>query len=336
MLINQRKIVIQQYLEDTIGIKGVALRPYQAINTLPYLAQDYFQFLEMELAGHTVVLAITIDQKKSLRELRALLGKLKFDVPVILCFDVLASYERRYLMEQKIPFLVPGNQLYLPELGIDLREYFRHRNKNLLQTVNPATQAMFLWFLLNKPAQDEWHLSEAALALQYTSMSASRAATELVELDLFDEQQVGRNKYLRLKYAREEIWQKIKPYLKSPVKREVWSDEIKVHPSETRFAGFSALSKLTMINDDKESCYAISSSKWRELLRYGVRELVEREPGASHWQIWSYEPAIKIESSGNKNKYDLVDQFSLWLSFKDDPDDRVQIALKELEKSFKW
>ncbi len=28
---------------------------------------------------------------------------------------------------QKVPFIVPGNQLYLPDLGLDLREYFRQR-----------------------------------------------------------------------------------------------------------------------------------------------------------------------------------------------------------------
>jgi hypothetical protein len=31
------------------------------------------------------------------------------------------------LIEQKVSFIVPGNQLYLPDLGLDLREYFRQR-----------------------------------------------------------------------------------------------------------------------------------------------------------------------------------------------------------------
>jgi hypothetical protein len=31
----------------------------------------------------------------------------------------LASYERKRLIEQNVPFIVPGNQLYLPDLGID-------------------------------------------------------------------------------------------------------------------------------------------------------------------------------------------------------------------------
>lgn len=334
MLINQQKIAIKEYLADTIGIKDLFFKPYRSSKHLPYVAQDHFHFLEMDFVGRTVVLAIVIDQKKSLRELCNLLGKLIFDEPVILCFDALASYERRYLMEQKVPFLVPGNQLYLPDLGVDLREYFRSRNKRHLQTLNPATQAMFLWFLLNKPTQDEWQLSEAALALQYTAMSASRASAELVNLGFFDEQLIGRHKYLHLKFSREETWEKAKPYLKTPVKREIWTtDDIQLHASEMRFAGFTALSKLTMINDDGTPCYAISVSKWRDLLRYGVTELVEWELGSTHWQIWSYEPTIK---SCKEEKYCLVDQFSLWLSLKGETDDRVQMALQELEEGFRW
>ena len=44
--------------------------------------------------------------------------------PVVYVTEALASYERRHLIAKKVPFIVPGNQLYLPELGIDLRVPF--------------------------------------------------------------------------------------------------------------------------------------------------------------------------------------------------------------------
>lgn len=72
------------------------------------------------------------------------------DELVVLCFESLASYERRYLIEQKISFLALGNQLYLVELGIDLREYFHRKKPAPIRALNPATQAMLLWFLQNK------------------------------------------------------------------------------------------------------------------------------------------------------------------------------------------
>lgn len=41
-------------------------------------------------------------------------------MPVVYVTTTLASYERKRLVQQKVPFIVPGNQLYLPELAIDL------------------------------------------------------------------------------------------------------------------------------------------------------------------------------------------------------------------------
>ena len=45
-------------------------------------------------------------------------------------------------------------------------------------------------------------------------------------------------------------------------------------------------------------------------------------------QLWIYSPAL----FGNNT----VDPLSLYLSLKDDPDERVQIALDELMKGIKW
>jgi hypothetical protein len=52
-------------------------------------------------------------------------------------------------------------------------------------------------------------------------------------------------------------------------------------------------------------------------------------PGATEWQVWSYSPAMVA-------KIKTVDVLSLWLSLKDDPDDRVQMALDELQDKFAW
>ncbi len=39
----------------------------------------------------------------------------------------LRSFERRALIEQQVAFVVPGKQLYIPELAVDLREHFKQR-----------------------------------------------------------------------------------------------------------------------------------------------------------------------------------------------------------------
>lgn len=39
--------------------------------------------------------------------------------PVVFLTDVLASYERKRLIEQEVAFIVPGNPFDMPDLGLD-------------------------------------------------------------------------------------------------------------------------------------------------------------------------------------------------------------------------
>ncbi|HEX2924359.1 MAG TPA: hypothetical protein VHS28_10060, partial [Chloroflexota bacterium] len=61
----------------------------------------------------------------------------------------ITSYNRKRLIERKIPFIVPGNQMYLPPLGLDLREHLR-RLRGKRHLFSPATQVMVLHLLLRK------------------------------------------------------------------------------------------------------------------------------------------------------------------------------------------
>jgi hypothetical protein len=73
-------------------------------------------------------------------------------MPVVYVTGTLASYERKRLIEHKVAFLVPGNQLYLPDLGIDLREYFRRPPAAADTALSPATQAMLIVSRTAKPS----------------------------------------------------------------------------------------------------------------------------------------------------------------------------------------
>jgi hypothetical protein len=46
-------------------------------------------------------------------------------------------------------------------------------------------------------------------------------------------------------------------------------------------------------------------------------------------QVWRYKPSMKDKSQ-------TVDPLSLWLSMRDTADDRIQIALDEVEENFVW
>ena len=324
---------VLHYLQEVLGIEAPGVKPWARANELPYFLRDAFQFSELELLGQPVVLAIgRADAKQSLREVRTWLDKVKSLAghPAVYVTDALASYDRRRLIEQKVPFIVPGNQLYLPDLGLDLREYFRQRAPAMEAALSPSAQAMLITALLRQPWQSDWQPSKVAVALGYTRMTLSRAVKELTAAGLATAYTVGRSRWLRMELPPEQTWERAKPALRTPVRRTVWvaARGIVAH-RPSRFAGLSALAHYSMLTEPKWPVYAMTAADWKAATDAGVRELPEPEAGAQEWQLWSYSPALVPDTN-------MVDPLSLTLSLQENADDRIQLALDELKGQLPW
>ena len=87
------------------------------------------------------------------------------------------SARRKQLIDQRVAFVVPGNQVYLPFLGVDLLEHFRNA-RGTSESLSPATQAAFL-YALHRRGRGAFSPKEMAAALGYSSMTMSRAFDEL-------------------------------------------------------------------------------------------------------------------------------------------------------------
>ena len=324
---------VLHYLQEVLGIQAPGLKPWARANELPYFLRDAFQFSELELLGQPVVLAIgRADSKQSLSEVRTWLDKVKAlaGQPAVYVTDALASYDRRRLIEQKVPFIVPGNQLYLPDLGLDLREYFRQRAPATEAALSPSAQAMLITALLRQPWHPDWQPSRVAVALGYTPMTLSRAVKELTVAGLATAYTVGRSRWLRMEHPPEQVWERAKPVLRTPVKRTVWvAAHGIVARRPSRIAGLSALARYSMLTEPKWPVYAMTTADWKAATDAGVRELPEPEAGAQEWQLWSYSPALMPDAT-------TVDPLSLTLSLQENADDRIQLALDELKGQLPW
>ncbi len=324
---------VVRYLQEVLGIQASGVKPWARVNELPYFLRDAFQFSELELLGQPVVLAIgRADAAQSLREVRTWLDKVKAlaDQPTVYVTDALASYDRRRLIEQKVPFIVPGNQLYLPDLGLDLREYFRRRAPATEGALSPSAQAVLITALLRQPWQPDWQPSRVAAELGYTPMTLSRAVKELTAAGLCAAHTVGRSRWLRMELSPKQIWERAKPALRTPVRRSVWvaAQGAAAHwPS--RLAGLSALARYSMLTEPKWPVYALTVADWKAATDAGVRELPEPQAGAQEWQLWNYSPALMPDAT-------TVDPLSLTLSLQENADDRIQLALDELKGRFPW
>ncbi len=324
---------VLRYLKEVLGLEAPGVKPWARANELPYFLRDAFQFSELELLGQPVVLAIgRADAKQSLSEVRTWLDKVKAlaGQPAVYVTDALASYDRRRLIEQKVPFIVPGNQLYLPDLGLDLREYFRQRAPATEAALSPSAQAMLITALLRQSWLSDWQPSKVADALGYTPMTLSRAVKELTAAGLATAYTVGRSRWLRMEHPPAQAWERAKPAMRTPVKRSVWvaAHGIVAHrPSRT--AGLSALARYSMLTEPKWPVYAMTAAAWKAAMDAGVRVLPEPEAGAQEWQVWSYSPALVPDAT-------TVDPLSLMLSLQDNADDRIQLALDELKGQLPW
>jgi len=323
---------VRQYLQDVLGISTQEARPWAGDGELPYFLRNTFRFSELVLLGQSVVLVIPRSgQLQSLSEVRRWLDKVRevSGQPVLYVVEALASYERKRLVEQKVPFVVPGNQLYLPDLGLDLREYFRQRTPAAEGALSPSAQALLIAALLRRPWQAEWQPSAIGNALGYTAMTVSRVVRELTAGGLATAYWAGRSRWLRIESSAQQTWEQARPRLRTPVKRTVWVAGTAAAAAPLRLAGISALARHSMLAEPARPVYAIGPAEWHAATESGVRQLPEPIPGADEWQLWTYSPSLVPNQV-------TVDPLSLILSMQDNPDDRVQMALGDLKEQLSW
>ena len=323
---------LSRYLHDTLGpiphFKG-----WKGQNKTPYYLTDAFELRELTLLGRRLLLAIERRKKATppagIRDQMAALERIA-GIPAVYVTTALASYERKRLVQQKVPFIVPGNQLYLPELAIDLREYFRRRATAPTVAFSPSTQAMLITALLRSPWNSVWQPRHAATTLGYTSMTVTRAVKELTEADIGEIRREPRARSLYFAGKPAEVWEKAQPLLRSPVRRIVRSfPSGALHPSETPVAGLSALAEQTNLTEPQWPVRAVTSRQWLSATRAGLVTTAEPESGTVEWQVWTYDPALGTSRN-------MVDPLSLTLSLQSESDERIQLALEELKERYPW
>lgn len=319
---------VRGYLADTLGIEA-AVAPSRIGEHLPQVLRAY-GFAELEILGTRCLLML--DRRRAeqpaaviRKHMEMLAGK--WTGPMIYARERVDAYSRRRLIEQKIPFIVPGNQMYLPMIGLDLRERFRPPRPEPT-TLSPASQAVVLYVLL-RAGEDTFSPGALAGRLGYSAMTLTRAFDEIEALCLGEAAAAGRERRLCFNRDKRALWTQAEPLMRSPVLARRFVRPLELGKVALP-AGLSALSECSSLAPPEHPVLALGREEWKSLRRRNtVVDLPDAEPPVLELEVWSYRPALLAENN-------RVDVLSLYLSLRDSGDERVQSALSEATGMLPW
>lgn len=308
------------YITCLLGTK-IKYELWQHEKELPYFISDFYSCELASIEGLKSIFlypnsAEELERPNSIKKKIAKIQLLE-PLPVVVVSKMLTRWHVQSFLKDRIPFVIPEKQIYLPFIGVALQNKFAAENK-IVEKFQPAAQMLFLSYMYG--TSQELLLSAVAKQIGFSAMTASRAAKQLEQTGLFYSYKRGVNKLIGSKLSNEkaELFFKMKPFLISPVRKKiyVWNEaELNYWP----ISGVSALAEYTMINSPETKCYAAGSSFKTE---HFTEQLVD-DIQQSKVEIWKYNPLIFAHSG-------IVDVISLAMSLKNEPDERIQSAVEEL------
>lgn len=319
---------LERYLGETLHDR-VRVHRFRDLGNLPIFLERAYDFYECKLVGRQCVFIVageSIPTPSEITKHVALVRSAIDDAVVVFAAASLNAYNRSRLIAQTVAFVVPGNQLYIPELAMDLREHFRAPRPRSDDGLSPAAQAVLFHHIL---CLDERATTPSAIAkrLRYSAMSMGRAFDELVAAGLAKTGKRGKEKHLRFTADRRVLLDASHSLLRSPVRsvKYIRSDRV----PDLKRAGETALAELTDLSRPRTDTYATAASDWKAIAKaYDLVEAGEIEADFAV-ETWSYNPA-------GLSAAPTVDPLSLYAQFRDHRDERVSMAAERLLENVSW
>jgi len=317
-----------KYIKEVFGLDldFIEVQKKQT-NTLPFYLTSEYAFWETNLLDRKIVFAkkiapehFTPDQyKKQLQLLER-----NFNQPVVFVLPEIEAYNRNRLIQKRINFVIANKQIFIPSLAVDIKEYaLKTQKKEYLQ---PAAQCLILYHL-QKEDLNQYNYKQLAEVLEYPYLTITRAAENLRALNLCKVEGT-KEKTICFETGNKEIWEKALTFMRSPVLKKVFIDD-EISDDLLYKSNINALAYYTDLNDEKQMYFALQQDDFRKLLAEGKIKRINNYDGKYCIEIWKYAPAILTNSQ-------YVDPLSIYLEFKENMDERVQLALKIIIEQQKW
>ncbi|MBD8088919.1 hypothetical protein IFT48_02920 [Pseudomonas fluorescens] len=326
----------QSYINRTLDVQTFA-EPMDL--RVPHVIKDIFDIFELTVPmehspNFSVILLIEVGQEYAgivrLAKMIALARQVA-QQPVVYVCSSLTPVERRSLIDHGVNFIQIGYQMFLPELGMDLRQHYRTRKPlSASKPFTPAAQATLLQSLYRGWMPGQMHTSGVLKGDQdYSRVTLSKVIEQFQGAGLIElAEGEGHTNQWVFKGDSKAIFERALPSLCSPVKQKL-GITTPLGSEYAVLAGESALDAYTMLCAPSHPVYAMTRQQLDVFIRLGAFEVVEDIDAIKAWvEVWSYDPLQQAKGR--------VDCASLLLSLMDVPDERVQIALDDLRAQVEW
>lgn len=308
---------LEVYLASTLH-QSVRLSLWPGTARLPAFLAKSYAFFETALADRSCLFVAEIEESHATpADISKRMSTIEriFSGIAVYAAPAMSSHQRARLIQNRVAFAVPGKQLYIPQLAVDLRERFRRRPQSHDDHLSPAAQLVFFFYVLGRnPALTT--PTKLGDALNYSSMSIGRAFDELASFKLGWIKKIGREKHLSFEQSSRELIATARPYLRSPVARIHFLCGMPKKDS-LKIAGETALAELTGLTPPFRQTFATTSDDARRVISDSrTRQTDVPEEADFAIQAWRYDPAILSDFS-------VVDVLSLYAEFWDHPDERI-------------
>ena len=312
---------IKSYLSEMMGAEvAITALPNSQKKQLPVLITESYDLYECLLMGVNVCLLLCRDAEATPIRLKKHcdLAQKTLGVHVAVVLNEVKPYNLQRLIAARVNLIIPGRQLFLPALLMDLR-----KPRNVINTEGtkmPIMAQCMLLYHLEKQSLNGLSAEPIAELLNVSYPTISRAVKWLHE-NHFVTLSVGREKQISFVKEGQELWQDAEPLMQSPVDRVLHTDV----ELDALIGGEEALAERTMLAEPNHRCWTISKQQAQEL-----KSVLNNEFGDHLVEVWIYDPYLLSQDG------EYVDTLSLYLSLRDTADERTHKELNQLMNEYVW
>ena len=316
---------MKEFLEKILRQNVIMTKNKEVYKKLPLVYRGRYDIFTVETNG---ALWMAIHPKDDvglvmLRRDRAGLEKMT-GLNCAIFLDRTTFYIKEKMMEEGIPFVIEGKQVFLPFIGYLLSKG-NERELAPVHLISFLTQKMLLMAIYER--WNEVKVSDVAKRIGVSTKSASRCFDELEYLNIDVLGMKGKSRVINIPDDRKQLWQQIERVLRNPViRRFVLREDMKIEKK----AGISALCEYSLLSDNVYPTYAVTK---RELKASGVK--VEKqvseleEIGCVVLELGYF---IDFSGKGSQDPLSVV----LSLTEEEQEEERVDISINKMLEEYVW